>query len=197
MLLHHFMKIFMMWPLHVSNCYVTYSTDFSWLIKSQLDWKNLIPRKFILVSNSIHDGSSSIVAQLAAAQQNQQFHESSKSISSNNISSRSTTPQIHAAKLALASNSVVPSISGNSSMSNAAVMTNSNNILANGVVSATSNGNLIENQMLLRDYVNLPPPPPYPGTSSTSNLAVVSSITNTTPKHGHTTSNVSVGSNGM
>ena len=154
--------------------------------------------KLILVSNSIHDGSSSIVAQLAAAQQNQQFHDSSRSISSNSPATRSnTSPQIHAAKLALASSSVVSSISANSNMSNAAVLTNSNNILSNGVMAASSNGNHIENQMLLRDYVNLPPPPPYPGTSSGSNLPVVSLVTNTAPTHGHSTSNISVGSNGM
>ena len=154
--------------------------------------------KLISVSNSIHDGSSSIVAQLAAAQQNQQFHDSSRSISSNNAATRSsTTPQIHAAKLAIASSSAVSSISGNSNISNATVLPNANNILTNGVMTASSNGNHIENQMLLRDYVNLPPPPPYPGTSASSNLAVVSSVTNSTPTHGHSTSNVSVGSNGM
>ena len=153
------------------------------------------------MSNSIHDGGSSIVAQLAAAQQNQQLQNSSNSyqtVSSNPSSTRlNNQPQIHAAKLSLASSSVVPSYSGSSNMSNAAAISNSNSILANGVMTATSNGNLIENQMLLRDYVNLPPPPPYPGTSSSSNVTVVSSLTNNTPKHGHSTSNLSVGSNGM
>ena len=163
-----------------------------------LDFKTLMFIKLILVSNSIHDGSSSIVAQLAAAQQNQQFHDSSRSMSSNSTATRSnTSPQIHAAKLALASSSVVSSISGNSNISNAAVLPNSNSIITNGNMTALSNGNHIENQMLLRDYVNLPPPPPYPGTSSGSNLPVVSSVTNSVPTHGHSTSNVSVGSNGM
>jgi hypothetical protein len=42
----------------------------------------------------------------------------------------------------------------------------------------------LSNGHLYRDYVNLPPPPPYPGTSSTSS------------HHDHSTSNISVGSNG-
>ena len=148
------------------------------------------------MSNSIHDGSSSIVAQLAAAQQAQQLQYSSTSntMSSNSSSTRlQNQPQIHAAKLALATSSVIPS---NSNLSNTTVMANQSNIVTNGHIAVTPNGNHIENQMLLRDYVNLPPPPPYPGTSSNSSVAAVSSVSNTAPKHGHSTSNVSVGSNG-
>ena len=75
-------------------------------------------------------------------------------------------------------------------------MSNSNSLLGNGLITH-SNGNYIDNGMLLRDYVNLPPPPPYPGTSTNPGIAVTSSIVHSTPNHGHSNSNVSAGSNGM
>ena len=70
-------------------------------------------------------------------------------------------------------------------------MTTKNTITATKANIASNDGS----SMLLRDYVNLPPPPPYPGTTNSVSLA--SSVSQFTPNHGHSTSNISQGSNGM
>ena len=150
----------------------------------------------ISVSNSISDGGSSIVAQLAAAHQNQHINSSnSYSATNDNTTNLHNHQQSQAAKLGLASSSAAPTISV-TNVPSTIVMSDSKNLLGNGLIT-NSNGNFTDNEMLLRDYVNLPPPPPYPGTSSNSSIAVTSSIVHSVPHHGHSTSNVSIGSNGM
>ena len=149
----------------------------------------------ISVSNSISDGGSSIVAQLAAAHQNQHINSSNSYSATNDNTTNYNHQQSQAAKMALASSSAAPAMSV-TNVPSTIVMSDSKNLLSNGLIT-NSNGNFVDNEMLLRDYVNLPPPPPYPGTSSNSSIAVTSSIVHSVPHHGHSTSNVSNGSNGM
>ena len=77
-------------------------------------------------------------------------------------------------------------------------MANSTMMPANGLMEP-SNTHIVDHErnVLLRDYVNLPPPPPYPGTSTASNVTMSSSVSQCLPNHGHSTSNLSQGSNGM
>ena len=161
---------------------------------------NLFP---YLVSSSLNDGGSSIVAQLAAAHQNQQI-SNTKTVPASTINSLISLssalngqPHIHTAKLAVASSAVASSAAG-TNLPKPIVISNSNSIISNGLMT-NSDANVMDNEskMLLRDYVNLPPPPPYPGTVSSSSMTMASSVAQATPIHGHSTSNVSAGSSGM
>ena len=103
---------------------------------------------------------------------------------------------IHTAKLALASSSIPPS---NLNFSRpVGISSGANSIVSNDLMPQPTVTNIKEDEskMLLRDYVNLPPPPPYPGTGPSSTVAMTSSIVHATPIHGHSTSNVSAGSSG-
>ena len=81
----------------------------------------------------------------------------------------------------------------------AASQLNGNNLFvhpsSNGITSLIRSD---QSSVLFRDYVNLPPPPPYPGTFGTVSTAEgrQSVQLNGVSFHGHTTSNVSAGSNG-
>ena len=153
------------------------------------------------VSNSISDGGSSIVAQLAAAQQNQFINHTkpySASTHGSLTSGNNKQPQIHAAKtVPLKPSTIASSLSG-ANLASTIVMANSTMMPANGVM-VPSNTHIVDHErnVLLRDYVNLPPPPPYPGTSTASNVTMSSSVSQCLPNHGHSTSNLSQGSNGM
>ena len=103
---------------------------------------------------------------------------------------------IHTAKLALASSSIPPSTSN---FPRPVGISSANSIVSNDLMPQSTVTNSIkedESKILLRDYVNLPPPPPYPGTVPSSTVAMTSSIVHATPIHGHSTSNVSAGSSG-
>ena len=151
------------------------------------------------------DGGSSIVARLAAAHQAQnncnnnstQNHTTKSFISLSSTPSINSQPQIHTAKFPAASSSVNSSVAGINT-SKPIVISNSNDIVSHRIV-ANTNPYVVENEskmLLLRDYVNIPPPPPYPGTVSSSNMVMTTSIAQAAPLHGHSTSNVSAGSNG-
>ena len=174
---------------------------------------------FLAVMNSMNGGgsSSSIVAQLTAANQNQhQLHAansvmitaSGRSFMSNPeaaINNGTKTHTIHTGN-SLTSTKTIPSTTTNSN-----AMANNN---VNNIITAKKDVNMVpaagvtqlghESQMLLRDYVNMPPPPPYPGTNQTpahqggvtSAVTKTASLVHATPVHGHSTSNVSVGSSG-
>ena len=103
---------------------------------------------------------------------------------------------IHTAKLALASSSNPPSTSN---FPRPISISSANSIVSNDLLAQPTATNSVkedQSRMLLRDYVNLPPPPPYPGRASSSTVGMTPSIVHATPIHGHSTSNVSAGSSG-